>query len=213
MTTQDLLSHAVVVAGEEIYPQLGTIAEHVADVGKIPAALRTSDEKALFKVAKASKSSLPLINIATAIKAGGVRPDNYPNLAIASYEMSFQQKDCHVFVNSDGSVVFQDDASDWPGWSSRFPAGTLPAVTGFWSWVFPIGASTAVPLVPSVLRQKNPKDVVLLFEVAEWKPEIRKAVDPYLLKQVAGDIYAVIGTWDVSERELKAYQTARSLRV
>lgn len=212
MSTQNLLTQAVQLAGEEISPMLGSISDHMKEVEAIPVDLRTESEMELLKVAKAFKRvSAPLLNLTVAIQAGGVREDGYPKLAIASYDMSVSQVRVHTVVHQDGSLEFNGRGSE--RWEMEFQSGTMPQVKGMKSWAYPLSASAVVPLVPPSLRQKDYEDLVLLFEVADWDPEVRAIVDPYLLKKVAGDIYAVVATWDITKLELQAYNIARKMGI
>lgn len=221
MSTKDVLSRAVLIAGEEVTPQIGTIEELVADIEALAPELRTTEEKQILEVARATKESLPLINLASAIKAGGVRPDGFPNLAVASYVVSFNKEMVETTLYKNGGLVFQDTA-DWRKkwqheWQCTFPAGTLlpPPNNGFFfsGPNYPLCGSASVPTVPTFLRQKDVRDVVLLFEVAEWNKLAPIPTDPYLLRRIAGYVYAILGSWDITERELKAYQAARDLGV
>jgi hypothetical protein len=211
MSTHNLLEQAVIVAGTEIRPQLGTIKDIVTELENLDPDLRTDQEKALFKLVKAINTSLPLINLASAITAGGVGSDGFPRLAVASYDMSFRQQDVRVRVDVEGSLWFRGRFRDW---HVSFPDGTLPPVTNIFKkmW-YPIEAIDTPPIVPPLLRQANSTNVVLLYEVANWKRVVRAPLDPYLLRQVAGNVYAILGTWDITERELRAYQAARDLNI
>jgi len=129
--------------------------------------------------------------------------------------MSFAGEKVFVKVTKSGAVTYHGHGKD--NWNISFPAGTLARFRSqewvFDDRVFPMKAWAVVPIVPPELRQDNPNDVVVLFEVVAWKRLTPLRADPYLLKKVAGNIYAVIGTWDITERELRAYQTARDLGI
>lgn len=63
-----------------------------------------------------------------------------------------------------------------------------------------------VPIVPPTVR-KGHADLsryFTLWEVEQWADQrIRAAADrdPYLLQRLGGDLYAVVGEWDLTELE------------
>lgn len=216
MTTKNLLHEVVEVSVDEIRTSFGSIGDLAEEIKSTKPALRSESEKSILKIARASRTALPLINLSMAIRVGGVRPDGYPNLAVAHYDSSICDTPCQVQVNSNGEVTFsgrfnREIRSEW-GWEIKLPQGTLPEVGFLASLAYPLTAESPVPLVPLTLRQKTSQDVYLLYEVAEWKP-VRREVDPFLLKRIAGDVYAILGTWDVTKKELEAYQLARHMGV
>jgi len=211
MSVADLLKQSVMVAGEEVKPQIGTMSVLAAELKTINPALLTNEEKRLLKVAEATKESLPLINIASAIKVAGAGPDGLPRLAIASYEMSMGRDDVTVAVRVDGSLEFYTWMTS-KRWSIKLPAETLPKRNRWFLFETPsLCRITSIPLVPLALRQNEQSDVVLLYEVIDWKRLIVVPGDPYLLRHIAGYVYAILGSWDISQRELDVYQGARNL--
>jgi hypothetical protein len=62
-----------------------------------------------------------------------------------------------------------------------------------------------VPMVPPmVLGRRALKDHFILWEVEAWADSrigARPDIDPYLLKRVADDLYAVVGEWDLTDVE------------
>jgi hypothetical protein len=62
-----------------------------------------------------------------------------------------------------------------------------------------------VPMVPPAVRGRmDLRTRFILWEVEEWSDRIIGAApdrDPYLLERVAGDFYAVVGEWDLTEIE------------
>jgi hypothetical protein len=71
-----------------------------------------------------------------------------------------------------------------------------------------------IPLVPPILRRKNANGAVLLFEANDWqKPIVVYSGDPYLLQHIAGDIYTVLGMWEVTKGEIEAFRHARDLGI
>lgn len=114
-----------------------------------------------------------------------------------------------------GEVTFYGGNSWRPLWSLHFPENTFePIRFPSWSWlsesVFK-EAQTPTPSVPGILRQKNPEGVILLFEVSRWEEMIQPNLDPYLLRHVVGNVYAVLGTWNITDLEAEAFRAARDL--
>ncbi len=211
MSTKNLLELSVRAAQEEVVASVGSIAEMAEALRKVPDKLLTEEERKLLAVSNAvADSNLPVINIAVAIRAGGVGNDGLPRLAVAAYTMSISGIFVHTRVENDGQVQF-GESSGWRDWEITFPAGTLTRVNGLKKFGYPIHAFAPVPLVPPSLRKVATRGSVVLFEVTNWTRESPVAVDPYLLLHIAGNVYVVAGTWDVTERELAAYQAARDL--
>lgn len=211
MSTKDILSNAALIAGEEVHPQVEAIRELAAEIETSDPELLTIEETNILKIAKSHDDSVNLINIEDAIRAGSTREDGFPNLALASYRMSLEKEILYVTVQSDGSVRFRKLYEHNNKWEMQLPESTLPEVTNLTRFFYPREGSTQVPLVPLTLRQKDTDGVVLLFEVADWKLETIRALDPYLLRNVAGYIYEVLGTWNITDLELEVYQAGRKM--
>lgn len=62
-----------------------------------------------------------------------------------------------------------------------------------------------VPMIPADVRPEGKeKDWFILWEVEQWSREPLLAVpdrDPYLLKHVGGDLYAILAEWDLTDLE------------
>lgn len=221
MSTKDLLSQAVVIAGQEVTPQVGSLQEMTEEIEGIEPRLRTEEEEGLLRVARATKKNLPLINIAKAIQVGGANPERMPRLAVAPYLGSLERRRVQAYVDEDGRVEFTCEISVdlYNHWQLNLPPQTLPRLEGLARVGNQIGIGPAlfrehvIPLVPPPLRRRQEEGVVLLFEATNWQKPIAYAGDPYLLKHIAGFVYAVLGTWDLSEREVKAYRTAGDLGI
>lgn len=212
MTTKALLENAVMVAGQSVPTQMSALAEYLGEIRAIPANLRNEQEKDLVKVAKAYNSGLQVVDVSVAITAGGILPDGRPQLAIASLYASMTRLNANCTVEADGRVRFDSDKPGWPKFVVELPAGTLPQVKGLATWSYPLRGETAVPLVPPSIRSPRKGEYAVLFEVKEWKPTL-VPVDPYLLKWIAGNVYVICGSWNLTEAEIKAYQAARTIGI
>ena len=162
------------------------------------------------------KGSLPLIDVSRAIKFGGQLKNGLPRLALATYKMSFKGKKVYVEVKRNGRVDFySSSAARNSDRILRLPKETFPRRSElqvlFSLRPYTLEARTAVPLVPPELRQEDSKKKFVLFEVNEWE-DVPRPIDPYLLLHVQGYIYAVLGSWDVTEKELSAYQASSLLK-
>lgn len=214
MSTVNILEKAVKVGEENINAHIGNTLSKLDQINSIPEELRTENEEELFKILKASKQSLPLLNVETAIKAGGIFPNRLPRLAIAPYFLSIDNEPLYAVVSSKGGVQYTDQDDHTCGNYNRFPNVGLPMPKGLFEFLpfYPRMAGTAVPLVPALLRQKDNRNLYVLFEVEEWSL-VRRVVDPYLLKHISGSIYAILGAWDVTNLEIKSFQVAKDLGI
>jgi hypothetical protein len=162
-------------------------------------------EKELLNSIKNIKAfDAPMIDIDEAFKFSGLNGE-LPRLAIATYKNSLERKNTNVKMWRSGDMSFssiEDIESDSYADYTAVTRGILPTRTRT------MEASTITPLVPPELRQKDPKDVFILFEVAKW--EIKPfPVDPYLLKRINNNLFMVLGTWDLTQHEVDTYQACR----
>jgi hypothetical protein len=63
-----------------------------------------------------------------------------------------------------------------------------------------------VPMIPLDVRPKAgiPEDAYILWEVERWSDrrlDVTPDTDPYLLKHIAGPLYAVLAEWDLTDLE------------
>lgn len=70
-----------------------------------------------------------------------------------------------------------------------------------------IVAFAPVPMIPAdkIPAKGSRKDWFILWEVDHWSERSRFAPpsrDPYLLKRIAGDLYAILAEWDLTDLEL-----------
>jgi len=143
-----------------------------------------------------------IVNLPQAIGNAGWKEDGWPVLAVARADAS--TANCRV--GSDAVRFFigshwrspdyrKKKATKFEISRSRFPA--RPQSHDPWATV-----ETIVPVVPPMQRRKavgGLSGYVILWEVDEWK--MTPSTDPLLLKQLAGDLYAVIAAWDLTEVE------------
>lgn len=209
MSTASILQQSIIVAGQEITPIIGSLQERAEKIAQFDPNLYTDEEEKLLEIYRLAQGSTRLINIQSAIMVGGANEKGFPRLAIANYFLSLARKRVWTQVNRRGAVSFENDPN-WPDWNWRCPAGTLPAWKGLGKLRSDRYASTTVPQVPLELRQPSGKGVYVLFEVNEWRPEVRP-VDPVLLQYIGGDICAILGTWDLTEKEVEVIRATKQL--
>jgi hypothetical protein len=140
---------------------------------------------------------LGLLDIRAAITAGGVDYAHRPRLAVCQADAKW----CWMERWDSGSVRFANRATRALAHNAKrgivdLPAGTLPIADLNWN---ERRAKAMVPMVPARLRPKlHLRNYHVLWE-AEWTPE--PPVDPALLKHIGGDLYAVLGIWDLTPLE------------
>jgi hypothetical protein len=209
MTTKALLEQAVEIGGVVVKPIITEIDAYVSSLWAIPADRWTRKEAELMEVAFTLETeSLPVIDIGVAIKAGGAHTNGLPRLAIASLYASLRGGRVEVEVRPNGSVHFSSPLDEYYAFFNvDLEADTLPK--GF---LFSRRGETAVPLTPPELRPEYSPKIALLFEVDKWDAIIRP-VDPYVLRRVAGNVYQILGSWNISKLELEAQQKSRKLGI
>jgi hypothetical protein len=140
-----------------------------------------------------------LINLTETMRAVGVDERGFPRLAIARADARW----CFVDVSTDGSARFGSDERPWNlrgrarGRLTTLPPRTFP---GFrWAALRGTSAQALVPLVPLPLRPKGQLTRYHVLWEAEWQGVVPR--DPFLLRHIGGDLYAVVAVWDLTELE------------
>ena len=145
---------------------------------------------------KALAQGHELISLSETIRTAGVDEMGLPRLAIGRADARW------IYTHGvmlDGSVTFRMDkvAQDRDG-SRRvqLPAGTLPPPRRItWDTYTAMVPMTPLPLRPRGIRLSS---CHVLWE-ANWRLVVPE--DPALLRHVAGDLYAVVAVWDLTELE------------
>lgn len=163
----------------------------------------SKEDEAIMRGYRALSQGKHLIHLTQTIKQGGteVRKPRYgasvtlPRLAVCRAHIKW----CWIVTNDDGSCVFQEKK----GWlhhnarvnNRRLPAGTLGDSNRYTRCEF----KAMVPVVPAELRPAvHLRNYHILWE-AEWTSE--PPIDPYLLKHIGGDLYAIVAHWNLTELE------------
>lgn len=160
----------------------------------------------LKKVYHALSKGMKVIDVYEAMKLGGVDEVNKePKLAIcpANATTVFFEKQAL------GAGTF----SDTNGWKRGkveviLPSGTFPnwgveQVPGQqWTRTIRRNLKTAVPIIPAhLLPDAKLQNYFILWEVNNWDEIVPPAGDPYLLRQISPNLFAVLAEWDVTEIE------------
>lgn len=191
-------------------------------------AQRREFEQIAYAYRMAAKEDKPIISLTNTIVAGGTRQgtvvhgkgrnwerrEQYllPQLAVCKADAAFVYT---LGVQRDGALELVDSLhrrQDYRSGRIRFPGGTFTEpedyaeahdLVGSWTstaW------SAMVPIVPP--KHRPPKastlaSFLVLWEVADWRWHSvpRPPGDPALLKQLAGDLYLVLATWDLTDLE------------
>jgi hypothetical protein len=136
-----------------------------------------------------------LIDAASALKETGLNDAGLPKLALVRANWSV----CHwsTWTNAFSSSARYHSKQ----YAIKLPQGTYPR--NAWKT-----ASTSVPFIPPDIRpDDNLSKYHILFEVQSWTEYPR---DPFLLKQISGWIFAVIGEWDLTPLEAMLLQGLRA---
>lgn len=151
---------------------------------------------------EALAAGTPLINLSDAFTAAGLGEDGRPKLAIARAD----RKQVTVSVGWNVLEFSTLQRSLWQ-YSGSLRIG------------IPYGANNKhktgyalVPMVPADVRPNGDlRDFFILWEVEQWSDYRLSAVpdlDPYLLRHIVGDLYAVVAEWDLTPLE-RAIMTGR----
>lgn len=138
-----------------------------------------------------------LINVHEALKAMGLNEMGLPKLALAraTWGTCFYSEREQAFSSSNRYFTNK--------YAIKLPSRTFSSLG---SWKF---AYAPVPHVPPSLRPEDGdlSNYHILFEVKEWKVY---PADPFLLKQISGWIFAILGEWDLTDLERSILSGLRS---
>jgi hypothetical protein len=172
-----------------------------------------AEYRAVAQGLEALAEGRPVLHLTNAIAGAGLTPGGYPRLAVGRADRRVIQG------RWQGRSFFDFDArknpSRWNGVRSETLIQRIDMGVDH-----PNGADTAWSLVPMVPPQGVRKAGgfaalgrhFILWEVEQWYarlPSAKADVDPYLLRHLGGDLYAVVHEWDLTELE-RAVMTARA---
>jgi hypothetical protein len=175
----------------------------------------------------AARDDIALISLSSTIAAGGTMPRTHviasgtqherrceyllPKLATCRSSARFVYS---LGIERDGCVRFIDQLRPWHNYRSgriEIDSGSFELPDGYTAGS-EIGAYTQeawaalVPIVPPKHLDRvnmNLDNYLTLWEVDEWtwRRDPAPPRDPALLQHLAGDLYAVLATWDLTELE------------
>lgn len=163
-------------------------------------ARHSEEDAAIMKGYKALSVGKRLLELRPAIIRGGFDHNGLPRLAVTRSDA----ERCWIRIHPDGRFAFSPDA-DWYRTRHKhrftFSEGSAPQVerrAGFWEEF-----QSTVPLVPAGLRPRGSLSrYFTLFEVEQWtKTRPPAPRDPALLRHLAGDLYVVVATWNLTSLE------------
>ena len=165
-----------------------------------------------YKAAAAGYEALargtPLINLQNAIRSGGFDEKMRPRLAVARGDRK-QVK--FRWSRSSATALFTTASRNYRRGSDtldlRIEMGRRPYDEGVKEWW--ICGWALVPMAPPEALEaigggSYLKNHFILWEVEEWADSPIQIVpdrDPLLLRHIAGDLYAVMAQWDLTELE------------
>lgn len=153
----------------------------------------------------------PLLQLSEAFKLAPIDAKGRPRLAIARAD----QPQVKLFwVN--GNLIFET-AFGYRGWNTHQIINRIVRVP-FTSGAMDFEGYALTPIIPPDAREKSkglkPQDVFVLWEVEQWADGAIKAMpdrDPFLLKRLDDDLYAILAEWDLTEVE-RAILAGRTTR-
>lgn len=159
---------------------------------------------------KALAEGKVLVHLDAAIRGGGFHPGGYPKLAIAAAD----RREVRFTWSSTSNRAHYDTTANWtrqPGRlvrtidMQRVP-NIFEKLADGRSWAKSLDGYAQVPLLPAECRPATGqlRDWFILWEVERWyasSNQVQPDRDPMLLEHVAGQLYAVLAEWDLTELE------------
>jgi len=149
----------------------------------------------------------PLLNLTDAFAFAGLGPDFLPKLAIARAD----RKQVKVTVNQHTLVFHAFNRNQWRETGSETLFRRIPFESQ--NHMETNNGYALIPMIPADARPNvSLADCFILWEVEHWADRPIRSTpdrDPYLLKHLAGDLYAVLAAWDLTDLE-RAIMQGRS---
>lgn len=159
---------------------------------------------------KVLAKGLSLIDLEAAMRAGGFDEKGRPKLAIGRAD-----RDIMRFSWQGIQGVFEPRHAYSGAKDVRrvmFEYRPIAADFRRGDWTTQHDGYARVPLIPADVRPATggEKDWFVLWEVEKWADSYNQIVpdkDPYLLKHVGGQLYAVLAEWDLTDLERAIMKT------
>jgi len=156
------------------------------------------------------KDGRKIVDVFEAMKRAGLTVQGYPRLVIAPLKFRrvlFKAQDLS-WGGQNGGGTFSEDK--WNAPIKFNSAVVLPRKT----WDFArskenpkqqlqveAGVSAQVPMVPAKYLPPNSDGYFVLWEVDKWSKWEDKPKDPFLLKRISENLFAVMAYWDLTPLE------------
>lgn len=154
----------------------------------------------------------PLITLSEVIRAGGFDEKMRPRLAIARADRRRVR-----FSWSPHATMGSFDSSPLPSWDRRHSLTDVTTIDFERRheyqpdrWSHTVEGYALVPMIPPQVREatrvpaSRDRQHHILWEVEQWSDTPLRAspdVDPFLLRHLGGDLYAVLAEWDLTPLE------------
>jgi hypothetical protein len=151
----------------------------------------TDMDSAVMMGLKALAKGHAIIDLDAAMRAAGVDDRQRPKLAVARASWDFVS---YRTAHRNDAVEFFRPPLPRRGraaLAATVARGALPFVRH--------GFRAAVPYTPPSVRPRQPDDYHILWE-AVWEPTT-PPFDPFLLRRVRGNLFAVLAVWDLTDLE------------
>jgi len=213
-------NHIFSMTNEEVKPEQKEIIKEIPKI-KMPKeqakeewkkycnVLKKRKEKYLQVMKQAMyqmKEGKELIDIYKIMKIIGLNENNEPILAIARADLKeviFKKRDEGTGIFATGidwgtNIKWNKDRVELP--SKTFDIHWERQENSDWKIKNSI-IKTKVPIVPvEILPEGDLSNYYILWEVSDWE-ELPETKDPILLKRISENLFAVLGSWDLTELE------------
>ena len=174
-------------------------------------------DRILVKTYKQLAEGRALINLKDVMRAAGVDELHRPRFAVARADQAHVWFTMRSWTRGGYVVRFSTYRNRFGQDDDRATRHHIDFPGGFWPEC-PVGCSRVnhpsrlramVPLIPPQLRPEDSlKNYHILWDVkGAWEEEPPR--DPFLLKRVDGDLYAVHAIWDLTDLEMAVMKGLR----
>lgn len=187
-----------------------TAIQKVADLKALTRSQRTEEDDALLSLySSVAKHGARVITLSAAFRQAGLNELLQPRVAIAQADWQKVYFQRQGWSSNNEPSEYRGQFRPHNRWRDRV-AGEIRLVSGsFLTIPTDKTLSTFVPYVPANIRPKfHLRNYHILFEVEKWTVEM--PVDPFLLKHVMGETYAVVAEWELTELEASLLGSMRN---
>lgn len=175
-------------------------------------------DRILVKTYKQLANGRALINLKDAIAAAGVDELHRPRFAVARADATHVWFTRRTWARDHYVMRFSTYQNEFGQDNDRATRHHIDLPTSIWPGCpegckgfsrHPTRLRAMVPLIPPQIRPEDSlTNYHILWDVeGAWEEEPPR--DPFLLKHVAGDLYAVYGMWDLTDLEMSVMKGLR----